>query len=153
MSSGYSRAILAPVMIKLKLKDCLDANGLSVYRLEKECPEVSRTTLYKLASGDVDGVRFNTLNALLVALARLTGKPVTPNDLLEVIEEPEPEPMDEETRTWLEASAEDSMKAIQAAERDVPKRELTAWLESMRKAAKPAKYVVGKGIVLLEGKA
>ena len=85
MPSINSHAILAPLMIKLKLKDCLDANGLSVYRLEKECLGVSRTTLYKLASGEVDGVRFNTLNALLVALARLTGKPVTPNDLLEVV--------------------------------------------------------------------
>jgi DNA-binding Xre family transcriptional regulator len=149
MSSINSRAILAPVMIKLKLKDCLDANNLSVYRLEKECPEVSRTTLYKLASGDVDGIRFNTLNVL----ARLTGKPVTPNDLLEVIEEPEPLEMDEETKEWLEASADDMHKAIREVEKSVPLGELVRWHKSMQRAAKPAKYVVGKGIVLLEGKA
>ncbi len=136
-------------MIKLKLKDCLDANGLSVYRLEKECPEVSRTTLYKLASGEVDGVRFNTLNALLVALARLTGKPVTPNDLLEVIEEPLEE-MDEESKAWLDMAGQDTMQAIHKLEKDVPPEELKRWHESMKAAAKPARYVQGKGIVLLE---
>ena len=86
------------------------------------------------------------------ALAKETGQAVSLIDVLEVIEEPV-EVMDDETREWLEESANDMHKAIALAEKDVPPEEVTAWLEAMRKTAKPAKYVVGKGIVLLEGKA
>jgi hypothetical protein len=114
---------------------------------------VARGTVYGLASGEVQRVDLETLSGVLGGLAEITGKPVTPNDLLEVIEEPEPLEMDEETKEWLEMAGTDTMKAIHEAEKDVPPEELAAWLESTQKAAKPAKYVVGKGIVLLEGKA
>jgi DNA-binding Xre family transcriptional regulator len=77
-------------MIKLRLKEFLTANNLSTYRLEREVSGVSRTSLYKLTAGDTDGIRFPTLDAIIAALTKLTGKPVTPNDLLEVIEEPTP---------------------------------------------------------------
>jgi DNA-binding Xre family transcriptional regulator len=147
MSSIHGHAILTLAMIKLKLKDCLDANNLSVYRLEKECPEVSRTTLYKLASGDVDGIRFNTLNVLLVALERLTGKPVTPNDLLEVIEEPAQLEPEAETRVWMDNSASDMAARLADIEKDVPPEQQAAWLEANHKAAKPVKYVAGRGFV------
>jgi DNA-binding Xre family transcriptional regulator len=75
-------------MVKLRLKEFLTANNLSTYRLEREVTGLSRTSLYKLTSGDTDGIRFPTLDAIIAALTKLTGKPVTPNDLLEVIEEP-----------------------------------------------------------------
>jgi DNA-binding Xre family transcriptional regulator len=77
-------------MVKLRLKEFLNANNLSTYRLEREVTGVSRTSLYKLTAGDTDGIRFPTLDAIIAALTKLTGKPVTPNDLLEVIEEPRP---------------------------------------------------------------
>jgi DNA-binding Xre family transcriptional regulator len=132
MSSISSYAILKLDMIKLRLKDCLDANGLSVYRLEKECPEVSRTTLYKLAAGEVDGVRFNTLNAVLIALARLTGKPVTPNDLLEVIEEPvQPDPEE----AWLNSSAGDLKAMLEDVERNEKPKDVAKWTNAFAQAA------------------
>lgn len=140
--------------VSVKLREYLDTHSISAYRVVQETHgKIAERTVYALARQGVKRVDLETLGEVIGALRRLTGQPVTPNDLLEVIEEPQSEPMDDETRTWLEASAEDSMKAIRAAERDVPIGELAAWLESMRKAAKPAKYVVGKGIVLLEGKA
>jgi DNA-binding Xre family transcriptional regulator len=75
-SSGSSKIVW-------KLKKLLEANNISVYRLEKECPSVSRTSLYKLAAGETDGIRFPTLNALLGALNTLTSKEYSVCDLLE----------------------------------------------------------------------
>lgn len=145
------------VLIKLRFGELLRQRGITPNKLAMAGYGLSRNTVYGLANPSKERVRLDldVLASAMVALEKATGQAVTISDVLEVIEEPiEPEQtMDEETRTWLEASAEDSMKAIQAAERDVPIGELAAWRESMRKAAKPAKYVLGKGIVLLESKA
>jgi DNA-binding Xre family transcriptional regulator len=141
--------------VSVRLKEYLNHHNLSAYKLVQETRgKVAERTVYAFARGEkVKRVDLETLGVVMQALTRLTGKPVTPNDLLEVIEEPEPLEMDEETREWLEMTGTDAMKAIHEAEKDVPPEELAAWLESTQKAAKPAKYVVGKGIVLLEGKA
>ena len=140
-------------MIQWKLSNLLAAHNLTAYRLAEETKGiVNRNTVYSIARGDATRVDLGTLSGVIKTLTRLTGQPVTPNDLLEVIEEPV-EVMDDETRDWLEASANDMHKAIALAEKDVPPEELAAWLETNHKVAKPAKYVVGKGIVLLEGNA
>ncbi len=60
---------------------------------------VARGTVYSVAAGDVQRVDLETLSGLIGGLADLTGESVTPNDLLEVIEEPVDE-MDLETRAW-----------------------------------------------------
>ena len=139
--------------INWKLPDYLKQNNVSVYKLDKELSgRVSTRTLYSWGKNAPERPDLGVLGEVIGALRRLTGQPVTPNDLLEVIEEPV-EVMDDETRDWLEASADDMHKAIALAEKDVPPEELAAWYEAMRKTAKPAKYVVGKGIVLLEGNA
>jgi hypothetical protein len=142
-------------MVRVSLDRFLQKNNLTAYRLVKETKgNAAQGSVYAFARGEkVKRVDLETLGVVMQALTRLTGKPVTPNDLLEVIEEPAPLEMDEETKEWLETTGTDAMKAIHEAEKDVPPEELAAWLESTQKAAKPAKYVVGKGIVLFEGKA
>jgi DNA-binding Xre family transcriptional regulator len=139
-------------MIRLNINSYLEQQNITAYRLIKESG-LAPNTVYTLARTPAKRIDLDTLESIVKALTRLTGKPVTPNDLLEVIEDPEPLEMDEETREWLEMTGTDAMKAIHEAEKDVPPEELAAWLESTQKAAKPAKYVVGKGIVLLEGQA
>jgi DNA-binding Xre family transcriptional regulator len=141
------------IQVQWKLKPYLEQTSVTPHKLALEAG-ISPPNLYTLIRGEgAKNVSRDTLGKIIGALRRLTGKPVTPNDLLEVIEEPEPLEMDEETKEWLEMAGTDAMKAIHEAEKDVPPEELAAWLESTQKAAKPAKYVLGKGIVLLEGKA
>ena len=140
-------------MIQWKLSNLLAAHNLTAYRLAEETKGiVNRNTVYSIARGDATRVDLGTLFGVIRTLTRLTGQPVTPNDLLEVIEEPLEE-MDSETKAWLDMAGEDTMKAIREAEKDVPPEELAAWLEAFNKAGKPAKYVIGKGIVTLEAKA
>ncbi len=95
---------------------------------------VARGTVYSLASGDVQRLDLETLSGLLGGLADLTGQPVTPNDLLEVIETPAPlETPDGDVQTNLQ----DAGYALHAAESTVSSPELQAWLEATRTAVKP----------------
>ena len=140
-------------MIQWKLSSLLAAHNLTAYRLAEEAKGiVNRNTVYSIARGQATRVDLGTLSGVIKTLERLTGHAVTPNDLLEIVEEPVQE-TDNETRAWLDMAADDTLKAIAAVEKDVPPEELAAWHESFRKAGKPAKYVVGKGIVLLEATA
>ena len=143
--------------IDWKLKSILVAQNISVYSLARAMGNQTHAIkLYRITNADpakrprrVDLV---TLEQIIPALETLTGKPVTPNDLLELIEEPVHE-IDSETQAWLDMATEDTNKAIAAVEKDLPPKELAAWHESFRNAGQPAKYVVGKGIVLLKATA
>ena len=89
-------------MIKWTLKNYLDNNDLSAYKLV-QAAKVSPTTVYALARGDHERVSLEVLDKVLAGLERLTGKPATLTDVLE--REPDPEPQEEidaETRAWLE---------------------------------------------------
>lgn len=139
--------------IRWRLNDILQAHNLTAYKLEQAVRgNVSRNTVYRWAKETPQLLDLAALPHIMQALTRLTGQPVTPNDLLEVIEEPLEE-MDEETKAWLDMAGDDTMKAIRDLEKDVAAEELSAWLEAFNKAGKPAKYVRGKGIVTLEAKA
>ena len=74
-------------MVKLLLKEYLQAQGQSVYGLVQEAARqgkrLSRTNLYNLTSGEAKGIQFETLSDLLDVLPKLTGKPVELTDLLE----------------------------------------------------------------------
>lgn len=71
-----------------KLKSYLDTHGITAYRLAQETHgELSQTGVYRLLSDELGGVRFDTLSAVIKGLETLTGKTVTPNDLLEYQEE------------------------------------------------------------------
>ena len=75
-------------MIRWRLKNYLEANDLSVYRLVQTV-EVSPTTVYALARGTHKRVSLEVLDKVLAGLEQLTGKPATLADLL--VREPDPE--------------------------------------------------------------
>ncbi len=68
-------------MIKWTLKNYLEANDLSAYRLVQTA-KVSPTTVYALARGDHERVSLEVLDKVLAGLEQLTGKPAEIGDLL-----------------------------------------------------------------------
>jgi hypothetical protein len=90
-------------MLRWKLKEYLDRHGITPYKLWKESG-LSRPTVYAMATGKPKSLFFDVATSVIATLTRLTGKPVTPNDLLEVIEEPEPlEDWDAESKAWMDS--------------------------------------------------
>lgn len=69
-------------MAKWRLKQYLDANGLSAYQLVK-ATDAAPNTVYALARGDQKQVNLKTLEAVLTGLDALTGKRASFDDLLE----------------------------------------------------------------------
>lgn len=84
-------------MLKWTLKTYLETHGITAYRLA-QTTDVSTTTIYDLARGKHERISLEVLDKVLGSLEKLTGQPVTPNDVLE--RHPDPEPMDDETRAW-----------------------------------------------------
>ena len=75
--------------VNVKLREYLDTHSISAYRVVQETHgKIAERTVYALARQGVKRVDLETLGEVIGALRRLTGQPVTPNDLLEVIEEP-----------------------------------------------------------------
>lgn len=70
--------------VKWKVKEILEQHEKTPYALWK-ASGVSRTTLYAITGGKMDGLHFDTLDKLIRGLEKLTGKTITPNDLLEVV--------------------------------------------------------------------
>ncbi len=94
-------------MIRWTLKAYLQEHELSAYRLV-QAADLSPTTVYALARGTHERVSLEVLDKVLTALERLTGKPVEIGDLLE--REPDPEPMDDETKVWMDAELAPPLK-------------------------------------------
>jgi hypothetical protein len=134
--------------IRWRLHDILKANNLTAYKLEQALRgNVSRNTVYRWAREKPQLLDLGALPFVVEALTRLTGQPVTPNDLLEVVEEPAQLEPEAETRAWMDNSASDMAARLADIEKDVPPEEQAAWLEANHKAAKPVKYVAGQGFV------
>ncbi len=90
-------------MIRLNIGSYLQQKNITPYRLVKESG-LAPNTVYTLARSPAKRVDLDTLGSIVEALTRLTGQPVTPNDLLEVIETPAPlETTDSDARAWLTA--------------------------------------------------
>ena len=124
--------------IQWKLKPYLEQTSVTPHKLALEAG-ISPPNLYTLIRGEgAKNVSRDTLGKLIGALRRLTGQPVTPNDLLEVIEEPVEETISE--KAWLDSSAADLLERLEEIEKDVPKEEVQAWLESFQKSGTPIKY-------------
>jgi DNA-binding Xre family transcriptional regulator len=75
-----------------KLKGILEERGVSVYALARAMGNQTHAIkLYRITNADVSKrprrVDFDTLEQIIPALETLTGKPVTPNDLLEMTPE------------------------------------------------------------------
>jgi DNA-binding Xre family transcriptional regulator len=69
-----------------KVKEFLEAHNVSAYRLMKEAG-VAQGTAYRLANNQANGLNLKTLDAVIEALRRLTGKRVLLADLLEYQED------------------------------------------------------------------
>ncbi len=70
-----------------KLRDYLKTHGLSAYQLAKALPESRQPTIYRLASDTPpSSVSLDVLGRIVSGLRELTGEPVSPNDVLEVVE-------------------------------------------------------------------
>ncbi len=54
-------------MVKLKIKEILDARDKSMYWLAKKT-DLSYTAIYKMAQGETNGIQFNTLKEIMLAL-------------------------------------------------------------------------------------
>jgi DNA-binding Xre family transcriptional regulator len=72
-----------------RVKEFLEAHGISAYRLMKEA-DLAQGTAYRLANNRANGLNLETLDAVIEALRQLTGKRVLLADLLEY-QEDEPE--------------------------------------------------------------
>ena len=74
--------------MKWKFPQFIDSNNITVYALAQKLEgEVTITTLYNLKNKEQKRIDLSTLNALIPALAQLTGKKVGLTDLLEYQEE------------------------------------------------------------------
>jgi len=90
MYSGIIRDVVRFIMpLRWKLKNYLDAHGISVYALAKKVEgHLSRNATYHLTHNP-KGIQFDTLEAIISALRQLTGTPVEVTDLLGYQEENE----------------------------------------------------------------
>jgi len=64
------------------VKEFLEAHDISAYRLMKEA-DLAQGTAYRLANNRASGLNLQTLDAVIEALRRLTGKRIRLADLLE----------------------------------------------------------------------
>ena len=80
------------MQIRVSLDRYLERHNLSAYRLANELKgRVAQGSVYAMTrSKTVKRVDLKTLSGVLEALERITGEPVTPNDLLEIVEESTP---------------------------------------------------------------
>ena len=101
-------------IIRWRLNDILQANNLTAYKLEQAVRgNVSRNTIYRWAKETPQLLDLAALPHVMEALERLTGKVVTPNDLLEVL--PEQNPPKKKPNTRLEALLKNSKPALTKA--------------------------------------
>lgn len=75
-------------MVRWKLKDLLDGNDITRYRLSKESG-VAMNTIRDLYAGQTMRPDLEVMNRVLNALTQLLGRPVTFDDLLEHVEDAE----------------------------------------------------------------
>ena len=76
------------VPVKWKLKAFLDQEGITAYRLADETHgRLSQKGVYRLTANDLKAIRFETLDVILPALSKLSGKQVVLQDLLEYVSE------------------------------------------------------------------
>lgn len=112
-------------MLRVSLDRYLRQHDLTAYRLVKETGgRVARGSVYALARGEeVKRVDLETLSEVMAALHRITGQEVTPNDLLEVIEQQS----DAEEGALLSSGVQDLAATLADLEGDTAAEEMDAW--------------------------
>ena len=117
------------------MKLYIEQNAITPHKLALEAG-ISPPNLYTLIRGEgARNVSRTTLAKLIGALTRLTGQPVTPNDLLEVIETPEQSATNPDSD--VQTNPQDAGHVLRAAESSVSSLALNTWLEATRNAVKP----------------
>jgi DNA-binding Xre family transcriptional regulator len=92
---------VAHMPVRWKVQSLLRLHGLSTYRLWKESG-LAMGTVYRLARGETTSLNVETLDRVMEALLRLTGKPVALGDLLEY----------ESLRVYIASTKEDAEHAV-----------------------------------------
>lgn len=121
------------MLIRVSLDRYLERHNLSAYRLANELKgRVAQGSVYAMTrSKTVKRIDLETLSGVLQALERITSEPVTPNDLLEVLQEPEPDP----EQAWLDSSAADLKAALDDLESGENPTDVTEWLGAFEAVA------------------
>jgi DNA-binding Xre family transcriptional regulator len=70
--------------VKWKVKDYLERHNKTPYSLWK-ASGISRTTIYAITGGKMEGLHFETLDKLILGLEQITGSRVELTDVLEVV--------------------------------------------------------------------
>ena len=70
--------------VKWQLRRFLEQERITVYAVWK-ASGVSKSTLYAITNGHMEGVQFDTLAKLLTGIEQLRQRPVTLEEILEVI--------------------------------------------------------------------
>ena len=79
------------MIIQLNLSSFLERHAISAYRVVKETSgQLAPNTVYDLARKPARRIDLRTVGEVVNALERITGSPVTINDLLEHVSEVEP---------------------------------------------------------------
>jgi hypothetical protein len=69
--------------VRWKLREFLDGEGISVYRLHKQVEgSVSRTGLYRIARSQTCGLEFSVLDSILDGLEVITRREVRVEEIL-----------------------------------------------------------------------
>lgn len=125
---------IGSLMLRLNINGYLEQRNITAYRLIKESG-LAPNTVYTLARTPAKRIDLDTLESIVKALTRLTGQPVTPNDLLEVIEEPEPleETIPEEA--WLADGAASLKVALTEVEANEDPAQVRQWVTAFQQVA------------------
>jgi hypothetical protein len=79
------------MIVKITLRNYLKRKGLTAYQLAKSLPDSRQPTIYRLASEKPpSSIDLEVLGRVVRGLRVLTGEQVSPNDILEVVDEPAP---------------------------------------------------------------
>ena len=118
-------------LVRLNTKQLLEKRNLTPYRIWKES-KLSRGTVYALARNKGERADFHTLGAFVTVVERLSGEPVTVNDLLEISEPIPPEP----EQRWLDSSAADLKAALEEIEIEEDPADVRLWIAAFEQVAK-----------------
>jgi hypothetical protein len=120
-----------------KLPSYLDTHGLTRYQLMQELGDGKGRVAYKWKELP-ERLDTEALERVMSALEKLTGREVAISDLLDF--ESRPEPLDEESKAWLESDLS-----------QLGEYEPYDWGdEDPETLGSPVEYVPGKGLLVLE---
>lgn len=126
--------------VQWKLKNFLDARGITVYKAAKQTEgKLSRNAWYNLAD-EPSAVSFDTLSVVMSALEQLTGEDVTVADLITYEVKPEDPKAAEGDALWLNNAL-------------TPPQEPFSWGAAGEPEGAPVEFVEGEGLHVYDDQA